>query len=54
LEEKRDGDSSSDDERDTEETKGVAQDDSDIIGKLMGGKGKKTETEKPSIQEMAE
>jgi hypothetical protein len=28
--------------------------DSDIIGKLMGGKGKKSETNKPSIEEMAE
>jgi hypothetical protein len=53
LEEKRDDDSSSDEESDTE-TKGAEQDDSDIIGKLMGGKGKKVETDKPSIQEMAE
>jgi hypothetical protein len=28
--------------------------DSDIIGKLMGTKGKKDETDKPSIEEMAE
>jgi hypothetical protein len=54
LEEKREGDSSSDEESDYEETKGAEQDDSDIIGKLMGGKGKKAETNKPSIQEMAE
>lgn len=27
--------------------------DSDIIGKLMGGKSKKSNIDKPSIQEMA-
>ncbi|CAI7570657.1 unnamed protein product [Penicillium glandicola] len=62
LEEKRDGDSSSDEESDDEESKGAAgvgktpqeMNDSDIIGKLMGGKSKKSNTDKPSIQEMTE
>ncbi|KAJ5361226.1 hypothetical protein N7541_002070 [Penicillium brevicompactum] len=51
LEEKRDGDSS--DESEDEGTKDE-QDESDIIGKLMGGKPNKQENDKPSIQEMAE
>ncbi|KAJ5771205.1 uncharacterized protein N7511_003256 [Penicillium nucicola] len=63
LEEKKDGDSSSEDEDDDEESKtgtagagNTSQDlkDSDIIGKLMGGKGKKAEADKPSIEEMTE
>jgi hypothetical protein len=65
LEEKKEGDSSSEDEDedDREDAKtgsGAAGNtsqelkDSDIIGKLMGGKGKKTETDKPSIEEMTE
>ncbi|KAJ5301487.1 hypothetical protein N7508_006350 [Penicillium antarcticum] len=63
LEEKKDGDSSSEDDDDKEESKtgsaatgNTSQDlkDSDIIGKLMGGKGKKAEADKPSIEEMAE
>ncbi|KAJ5551235.1 hypothetical protein N7535_000822 [Penicillium sp. DV-2018c] len=61
LEEKRDGDSSSGEESDDEPDNAAgagkkSQDmmDSDIIGKLMGGKGKKSETDKPSIEEMTE
>ncbi|KAJ5960636.1 uncharacterized protein N7479_007786 [Penicillium vulpinum] len=62
LEEKRDSDSSSDEKSDDEESKGATgagknpqeMNDSDIIGKLMGGKSKKADTDKPSIQEMAE
>ncbi|KAJ5773513.1 hypothetical protein N7457_008409 [Penicillium paradoxum] len=62
LEEKRDGESSSEDESEVEGPNGTndagkkSQDmnDSDIIGKLMGGKGKKSTTDKPSIEEMAE
>ncbi|CDM34147.1 hypothetical protein DTO013E5_727 [Penicillium roqueforti] len=61
LEEKRDGDSSSDEESDDEGSNGVTgtgetpqeMNDSDIIGKLMGGKSKKLNTDKPSIEEMA-
>jgi hypothetical protein len=60
LEEKRDGDSSSDEESGDEESEGATEagkpqemNDSDIIGKLMGGKGKKSNTDKPSIEEMA-
>ncbi|CAG7966341.1 unnamed protein product [Penicillium nalgiovense] len=61
LEEKHDGDSSSDGESGDEESKGATgagkspqeMNDSDIIGKLMGGKGKKSNTDKPSIEEMA-
>ncbi|KAJ5384307.1 hypothetical protein N7517_002218 [Penicillium concentricum] len=62
LEEKRDGDSSSGEESDDEEHKGATgagktaqeMNDSDIIGKLMGGKNKKSNTDKPSIEEMAQ
>ncbi|KAJ5163806.1 uncharacterized protein N7500_005636 [Penicillium coprophilum] len=62
LEEKRDGDPSSDEESDDEGLKGATRDgkspqemnDSDIIGKLMGGKNKKSNTDKPSIEEMAQ
>ncbi|KAJ5835221.1 hypothetical protein N7447_001247 [Penicillium robsamsonii] len=62
LEEKRDGDSSSDEESDDEEPKGTTgaektpqeMNDSDIIGKLMGAKNKKSKTDKPSIEEMAQ
>ncbi|KAJ5188872.1 hypothetical protein N7491_005193 [Penicillium cf. griseofulvum] len=62
LEEKRDGDSSSGEESDDEEPKGATgagknpqeMNDSDIIGKLMGGKNKKSNTDKPSIEEMAQ
>ncbi|KAJ5236902.1 hypothetical protein N7489_006993 [Penicillium chrysogenum] len=61
LEEKRDDDSSSDEESDDEGSEGATgagkapqeMNDSDIIGKLMGGKGKKSNTDKPSIEEMA-
>lgn len=61
MEEKHDGDSSSDGESGDEESKGATgagkspqeMNDSDIIGKLMGGKGKKSNTDKPSIEEMA-
>ncbi|CAG8943127.1 unnamed protein product [Penicillium salamii] len=52
LEEKRDGESSSE-ESDAEGGKDV-EDDSDIIGKLMGGKKNKSENDKPSIQEMTD
>ncbi|KGO69498.1 hypothetical protein PITC_014530 [Penicillium italicum] len=60
LEEKRDGDSSSDEQTDDEGSKGATgagktpqeMNDSDIIGKLMGGKSKKSNTDKPSIEEM--
>ncbi|CAG8150340.1 unnamed protein product [Penicillium olsonii] len=52
LEEKRDGDSSNE-ESETEGGKD-AEDDSDIIGKLMGGKKNKAESDKPSIQEMTD
>ncbi|CAG7992779.1 unnamed protein product [Penicillium salamii] len=52
LEEKRDGESSSE-ESDAEGGKDV-EDDSDIIGKLMGGKKNKSESDKPSIQEMTD
>ncbi|KAJ5513908.1 hypothetical protein N7463_003460 [Penicillium fimorum] len=62
LEEKRDGDSSSEEESDDEEPRGATgaektpkeMNDSDIIGKLMGGKNKKSNTDKPSIEEMAQ
>ena len=61
LEEKRDDDSSRDEESDDEGSEGATgagkapqeMNDSDIIGKLMGGKGKKSNTDKPSIEEMA-
>ncbi|CRL17531.1 unnamed protein product [Penicillium camemberti] len=61
LEEKRDGDSSSGEESDDEGSEGATgagktpqeMNDSDIIGKLMGGKSKKSNTDKPSIEEMA-
>ena len=61
MEEKRDDDSSSDEESDEEGSNGGAgetpqeMNDSDIIGKLMGGKSKKQlDTDKPSIEEVAE
>ncbi|EKV06778.1 hypothetical protein Pdw03_3766 [Penicillium digitatum] len=61
LEERRDGDSASDEETDDEESCDVTGagktpqevNNSDIIGKLMGGKSKKANMDKPSIEEMA-
>lgn len=60
LKEKRDGDDSSEADSDDENPYAAngdlqRQGDSDVLGKLMGGKkSEKSDAEKPSIEEMAE
>ena len=60
LKEKRDGDDSSEADSDDENPYAAngdshGQGDSDVLGKLMGGKkSEKADAEKPSIEEMAE